>query len=222
MGSAPARVAIQLSVNGRAVEAEVEPRRLLVDFLREDLDLTGTKVGCDTSQCGTCTVHLDGRAVKSCTVLAVQADGATVRTVEDLAPDSEQLHPLQAAFVEHHGLQCGFCTPGMLMTALDLLARDPDPSDDEIRDAIQGNYCRCTGYQTIVDSIRNGAAVMRGEPALRWALDGARYAQPSAGQSAHSQPVAGQPVASRHAAGQSAHGQPAAGQPASGQPAAER
>jgi aerobic carbon-monoxide dehydrogenase small subunit len=133
-------------------------------MLREDLDLTGAKVGCDTSQCGTCTVHLDGAAVKSCTVLAVQADGSTVRTVEDLAPDFEGLHPLQAAFVEHHGLQCGFCTPGMLMTALDLLARSPDPTDDEIRAAIHGNFCRCTGYQSIVDSIRAGASAMRGEP----------------------------------------------------------
>jgi carbon-monoxide dehydrogenase small subunit len=138
----------------------VEPRRLLVDVLRDDLDLTGTKVGCDTSQCGTCTVHLDGAAVKSCTVLAVQADGATVRTVEDLAPDPEQLHPLQAAFVEHHGLQCGFCTPGMLMTALDLLERNPDPTDDDVRGAIHGNFCRCTGYQSIVASIRAGAAAM--------------------------------------------------------------
>jgi carbon-monoxide dehydrogenase small subunit len=144
------------------VTLEVEPRRLLVDLLREDLDLTGAKVGCDTSQCGTCTVHLDGAAVKSCTVLAVQADGSTLRTVEDLAPDFEQLHPLQAAFVEHHGLQCGFCTPGMLMSALDLLARSPDPTDDEIRSAIHGNFCRCTGYQWIVDSIRAGAAAMRG------------------------------------------------------------
>jgi carbon-monoxide dehydrogenase small subunit len=116
-------------------------------------------------------VHLDGRAVKSCTVLALQADGASVRTVEDLAPDPEHLHPLQAAFVEHHGLQCGYCTPGMLMTALDLLEREPDPSDGEIRDALQGNYCRCTGYQSIVKSIREGAAVMRGEPAAGWSPD---------------------------------------------------
>ncbi|MBI2780706.1 MAG: (2Fe-2S)-binding protein [Chloroflexi bacterium] len=163
-----ARIAIDLVVNGERVALEVEPRRLLVDVLREDLDLTGTKVGCDTSSCGTCTVHLDGRAVKSCTVLAVQADGSAVRTVEDLAPDSEHLHPLQAAFVEHHGLQCGFCTPGMLMTALDLLARDPDPSDGEIRHAIHGNLCRCTGYQSIVASIQEGAAVMRGEPPRTW------------------------------------------------------
>ena len=159
--SAPAKVAIRLTVNGRPVQVDVEPRRLLVDVIRDDLDLTGTKIGCDTSQCGTCTVHLDGRAVKSCTVLAVQVDGSTVRTVEDLAPDPEHLHPLQAAFVEHHGLQCGYCTPGMLMTALDLLARVPDPSDGEIRDALQGNYCRCTGYQSIVESIQAGAAAIR-------------------------------------------------------------
>jgi carbon-monoxide dehydrogenase small subunit len=161
---------ITLEVNGEAVELDVEPRRLLVDVLRDDLDLTGTKVGCDTSSCGTCTVHLDGRAVKSCTVLAVQADGSTVRTVESLAsgPGSDELHPLQAAFVEHHGLQCGFCTPGMLMTALDLLARDPDPDDATIRHAIHGNLCRCTGYQSIVTSIQEGAAVMRGDPARSW------------------------------------------------------
>jgi aerobic carbon-monoxide dehydrogenase small subunit len=169
--SVPAKVPIRLIVNGRAVALDVEPRRLLVEVIRDDLDLTGTKIGCDTSQCGTCTVHLDGQAVKSCTMLAVQADGATVRTVEDLAPDPAQLHPLQAAFVEHHGLQCGYCTPGMLMTALDLLARVPDPSDSEIRDALQGNYCRCTGYQSIVKSIRQGAAVMRGEAATTWSPD---------------------------------------------------
>jgi aerobic carbon-monoxide dehydrogenase small subunit len=162
-------IPIRLIVNGEAVELEVEPRRLLVDVLREDLDLTGTKVGCDTSSCGTCTVHLDGRAVKSCTVLAVQADGAAVRTVENLAPDAEHLHPLQAAFVEHHGLQCGFCTPGMLMTALDLLARSPEPADTEVRHALHGNLCRCTGYQSIVTSIREGASVMRGGAPRSWA-----------------------------------------------------
>jgi carbon-monoxide dehydrogenase small subunit len=161
-------IPIRLTVNGEAVELVVEPRRLLVEVLRDDLDLTGTKVGCDTSSCGTCTVHLDGRAVKSCTVLAVQADGATVRTVEDLAPDAAHLHPLQAAFVEHHGLQCGFCTPGMLMTALDLLEREPDPADDEIRHALHGNLCRCTGYQSIVTSIREGASVMRGGTPRTW------------------------------------------------------
>ncbi|HUQ42867.1 MAG TPA: (2Fe-2S)-binding protein [Candidatus Limnocylindria bacterium] len=160
--------AIRLVVNDEPIELEVEARRLLVDVLRDDLNLTGTKVGCDTSSCGTCTVHLDGRAVKSCTVLAVQADGATVRTVENLAPDADHLHPLQAAFVEHHGLQCGFCTPGMLMTALDLIDRNPTPDDGEIRHAIHGNLCRCTGYQSIVASIRDGAAVMRGDAPKPW------------------------------------------------------
>jgi carbon-monoxide dehydrogenase small subunit len=164
-----ARIGIRLVVNGESVELEVEPRRLLVDVIRDELDLTGTKVGCDTSSCGTCTVHLDGRAVKSCTILAVQADGATVRTVENLASDAEHLHPLQAAFVEHHGLQCGFCTPGMLMTALDLVERNPDPNDTEIRHAIHGNLCRCTGYQSIVTSVREGARVMRGASPRSWA-----------------------------------------------------
>jgi len=180
-----ARIAIDLVVNGERVALDVEARRLLVDVLRDDLDLTGTKVGCDTSSCGTCTVHLDGRAVKSCTVLAVQADGATIRTVEDLAPDADHLHPLQAAFVEHHGLQCGFCTPGMLMTALDLLDRDPDPDDETIRHAIHGNLCRCTGYQSIVASVQEGAAVLRGEAPRSWsqahaAPRGAPPAAPSA------------------------------------------
>jgi carbon-monoxide dehydrogenase small subunit len=156
-------VAIRLVVNDAPVELEVEPRRLLVDVLREDLDLTGTKVGCDTSQCGSCTVHLDGRAVKSCTVLAVLADERSVRTIESLAPGPDELHPLQAAFVEQHGLQCGFCTPGMLMTSLDLIERVPDPSDGQIRDALHGNLCRCTGYQSIVDSVRAGAAAMRAD-----------------------------------------------------------
>jgi carbon-monoxide dehydrogenase small subunit len=156
---------ISLRVNGSPVELDVEPRRLLVDIIREDLDLTGTKVGCDTSQCGTCTVHLDGRAVKACTVLAVQADGGEVRTIESIAPSPDALHPLQLAFVEQHGLQCGFCTPGMVMSALDLLERELDPNDAEIREALEGNLCRCTGYQSIVDSVRAGAAVMRAEAA---------------------------------------------------------
>jgi carbon-monoxide dehydrogenase small subunit len=156
---------IQLTVNGTARELDVEPRRLLVQALREDLDLTGTHIGCDTSQCGACTVHVDGHAVKSCTMLAVQADGANVTTIEGLAP-ADGLHPLQNAFWEKHGLQCGFCTPGMIMTAVDLLARIPDPTDDEIRHAIDGNICRCTGYQNIVAAIRAAAATMRdGAPA---------------------------------------------------------
>jgi carbon-monoxide dehydrogenase small subunit len=157
---------ISLTVNGAQRELDVEPRRLLVQALREDLDLTGTHIGCDTSQCGACTVHLDGRAVKSCTVLAVQADGSTVITIEGMATSQEALHPLQTAFWEKHGLQCGFCTPGMIMTAADLLARNSDPTDDEIRDAIEGNICRCTGYHNIVAAVRAAAAAMRdGAPA---------------------------------------------------------
>jgi carbon-monoxide dehydrogenase small subunit len=151
---------IALVVNGNRRELDVEPRRLLVQVLREDLDLTGTHVGCDTSQCGACTVHVDGQAVKSCTILAVQADGSAVRTIEGMATDGE-LHPLQAAFWEKHGLQCGFCTPGMIMAAADLLQRTTDPSDDDIRHAIEGNICRCTGYHNIVAAIREAAAVTR-------------------------------------------------------------
>ncbi len=151
---------ISFVVNGTPRELDVEPRRLLVQALREDLDLTGTHVGCDTSQCGACTVHVDGKAVKSCTMLAVQADGANITTIEGLAPEVG-LHPLQTAFWEKHGLQCGFCTPGMIMTAVDLLSRNPDPTDDEIRHAIEGNICRCTGYQNIVIAIRAAAASMR-------------------------------------------------------------
>jgi carbon-monoxide dehydrogenase small subunit len=151
---------IAFVVNGTSRELNVEPRRLLVQAIREDLDLTGTHVGCDTSQCGACTVHMDGKAVKSCTVLAVQADGSEIRTIEGMA-SGEDLHPLQAAFWEKHGLQCGFCTPGMIMTAADLLAHNADPSDDEIRHAIEGNYCRCTGYQNIVAAVRAAAETMR-------------------------------------------------------------
>ena len=151
---------VSFVVNGIPRELDVEPRRLLVQALREDLDLTGTHVGCDTSQCGACTVHVDGMAVKSCTMLAVQADGSEVRTIEGMA-DGDALHPLQNAFWEKHGLQCGFCTPGMIMTAADLLARNDDPSDDEIRDAIEGNICRCTGYHNIVAAIRAAAVAMR-------------------------------------------------------------
>jgi len=150
---------ISFVVNGTPRELDVEPRRLLVQALREDLDLTGTHVGCDTSQCGACTVHVDGRAIKSCTMLAVQADGSEVLTIEGLA-SGEDLHPMQAAFWEKHGLQCGFCTPGMIMTAVDLMNRNPDPTDDEIRHAIEGNFCRCTGYQTIVAAIRHAAKTM--------------------------------------------------------------
>jgi aerobic carbon-monoxide dehydrogenase small subunit len=156
---------VRFTVNGVERAVMVEPRQLLVHALRDDLGLTGTHIGCDTSQCGACTVHLDGRAVKSCTVLAVQADGASITTIEGLASDG-QLHPLQTAFWEKHGLQCGFCTPGMIMTAADLLDRNPDPTEGEIRHAIEGNYCRCTGYQNIVAAIGEAATVMRvGAPA---------------------------------------------------------
>ena len=151
---------ISLTVNGTARELEVEPRRLLVQAIREDLGLTGTHVGCDTSQCGACTVHVDGKAVKSCSMLAVQADGTDVKTIESLRSNGE-LHPIQNAFWEKHGLQCGFCTPGMIMVAADLLARNDDPTDAEIRHAIEGNFCRCTGYQNIVAAIREAASVMR-------------------------------------------------------------
>ena len=149
---------VALIVNGEARTVDVEPRRLLVQLLREDLSLTGTHVGCDTSQCGACTVLLDGRAVKSCTVLAVQADGSAVTTIEGMASDGG-LHPLQQAFWDKHGLQCGFCTPGMIMTAADLLERDPEPTDEVIRHALEGNFCRCTGYHNIVAAIREAATV---------------------------------------------------------------
>ena len=152
---------ISFVVNGTPRELEVEPRRLLVQALREDLDLTGTHVGCDTSQCGACTVHVDGKAVKSCTMLAVQADGSTVQTIEGMAGADGALHPLQQAFWEKHGLQCGFCTPGMIMAAADLLTRDTEPSDEEIRHAIEGNICRCTGYHNIVAAIREAASTMK-------------------------------------------------------------
>jgi aerobic carbon-monoxide dehydrogenase small subunit len=151
-------IPIALTVNGVRHEVEVEPRTLLVDFLRDDLDLTGTKIACDTSVCGACTIHLDGHAVKSCTVLAVQADGAEITTIEGLAPVGE-LHPLQEAFWEQHGLQCGFCTPGMIMTGVELLASNGDRlTDPEIRRGLEGNLCRCTGYQNIVDAVREAAA----------------------------------------------------------------
>ena len=151
---------VALEVNGEHREVDVEPRRLLVQLIREDLNLTGTHVGCDTSQCGACTVHVDGLAVKSCTMLAAQADGTSVTTIEGIA-DGATLHPLQNAFWEKHGLQCGFCTPGMIMTAADLIAHNPDPTDAEIRHAIEGNICRCTGYHNIVIAIREAARVMR-------------------------------------------------------------
>jgi aerobic carbon-monoxide dehydrogenase small subunit len=150
---------ITVTVNGAEHVREIEPRLLLVHFLREDLGLTGTHVGCDTSNCGACTVLVDGEAALACTMFAAQADGVSVTTVEGLASDGD-LHPIQQAFHEQHGLQCGFCTPGMMMAAVDLLGRNPDPSDEEIRMALEGNLCRCTGYQNIVASVRAAAGSM--------------------------------------------------------------
>jgi carbon-monoxide dehydrogenase small subunit len=147
---------IAVTVNGRRYDREVEPRLLLVHFLRDELGLTGTHIGCDTSSCGACTVRLGGHAVKSCTVFAFQADGDEVETIEGLAKDGE-LHPIQRAFHEHHALQCGFCTPGMIMAATEILERNPNPSDDEIRKALEGNLCRCTGYHNIVEAIKAAA-----------------------------------------------------------------
>ena len=143
---------IQVTVNGTPHDREVEPRTLLVHFLREQLGLTATNVGCDTSSCGACTVHLDGEAVKSCTVLAVQADGAAVTTVEGLSTDGE-MHPMQRAFMEQHGLQCGYCTPGMVMAAISLLKENPNPTEDDVRIGLEGNLCRCTGYHNIVRAV---------------------------------------------------------------------
>jgi carbon-monoxide dehydrogenase small subunit len=147
---------IAVTVNGRSYEREVEPRLLLVHFLRDELGLTGTHIGCDTSSCGACTVRLDGATVKSCTVFAFQADGSEVQTIEGLAQNGE-LHPLQRAFHEHHALQCGYCTPGMIMAATEILERNPNPSDAEIRKALEGNLCRCTGYHNIVEAIKAAA-----------------------------------------------------------------
>ena len=152
---------VSMTVNGKAVSGEVEARMLLVHFLRENLRLTGTHVGCDTSQCGACVVHVDGRSVKSCTMLAAQAEGAQVVTIEGVAANGK-LHPMQEAFRDNHGLQCGFCTPGMIMSALDLVKNNPDPSDREIREYLEGNLCRCTGYHNIVKAVKAGAAAMKG------------------------------------------------------------
>ena len=151
---------VTMKLNGDSVSAEVEGRTLLVQLIRDHFRLTGTHVGCDTSQCGACVVHMNGQSVKSCTVLAAQADGADVNTIESLA-ENGQLHPMQQAFKDNHGLQCGFCTPGMVMSALDLVANNPDPSETEIRDWLEGNLCRCTGYHNIVKSIAAGAQAMR-------------------------------------------------------------
>jgi carbon-monoxide dehydrogenase small subunit len=147
---------LSLTVNGKKVSRDVESRSVLADFLRNDLGMTGTHVGCDTSQCGACVVHMNGRSIKSCTLLAVQAEGTEVETIEGLA-NGDKLHPMQAAFREKHGLQCGFCTPGMIMSAVDLLQNNSDPTDDEIRDWLEGNICRCTGYHNIVKSIQEVA-----------------------------------------------------------------
>src|SRR5436309_8266719 len=151
---------ISLTVNGAPHTVEAEPRTLLVELLREQLRLTGTHVGCDTSQCGACTVWVDGRAIKSCTMLAVEADGAAVTTIEGLPPDGHP-HPMQAAFHECHGLQCGYCTPGMVMSATDLLRQNPNPTEDEVRHGLEGNLCRCTGYHNIVRAVLQAAEVMR-------------------------------------------------------------
>jgi carbon-monoxide dehydrogenase small subunit len=150
-----------MTLNGKQVSADVEPRTLLVQYIREHIGLTGTHVGCDTSQCGACVVHVGGKSVKSCTMLAVQAEGADVTTIEGLASNGE-LHPMQAAFRENHGLQCGFCTPGMIMSAIDLVSRNASPSDSDVREWLEGNLCRCTGYHNIVKSIRAGAEAMKG------------------------------------------------------------
>ncbi len=152
---------VQMTVNGRAVSGDVEARTLLVQFLREHLGLTGTHVGCDTSQCGACVVHVDGTSIKSCTLLAVQAQGTAVTTIEGLA-NGDVLHPMQEAFRNHHGLQCGYCTPGMVMSAVDLVKNNPDPTEAQIRDGLEGNICRCTGYHNIVKAVQAGAQAMRG------------------------------------------------------------
>ena len=153
-------ISLSMTVNGKAVTAQIEPRTLLVDFIRDHLRLTGTHVGCDTAQCGACTVSMNGKAVKSCSMLAMQAEGADVMTIEGVAKPDGTLHPMQAAFKEHHGLQCGFCTPGMVMNAIDFAKSHPNPSESEIREALEGNLCRCTGYHNIVKSIAAGAKAM--------------------------------------------------------------
>jgi carbon-monoxide dehydrogenase small subunit len=151
-----ASATVRMTVNGKAYEDAVEPRLLLVHYLRDELGLTGTHVGCDTTNCGACTVHMNGESVKSCTVLAVQADGSEVTTIEGMAKGDE-LHPLQQAFWDKHGLQCGYCTPGMIMAAADLLNRNPDPSEEEVRHGLEGNLCRCTGYHNIVQAVLEAA-----------------------------------------------------------------
>jgi len=151
-------VRLSLTVNGKPVSADVEPRLLLVDFIRDTLRLTGTHIGCDTAQCGACTIHMNGNAVKCCNMLAVQAQGANVLTIEGLAKPDGTMHPMQAAFRDHHGLQCGYCTPGMVMSALDLVKRHPNPNEEQIRAELDGNLCRCTGYHNIVKAVQAGAS----------------------------------------------------------------
>ncbi|OGA21779.1 MAG: carbon monoxide dehydrogenase [Betaproteobacteria bacterium RIFCSPLOWO2_02_FULL_67_26] len=153
-------IAVSMTVNGKAAGADIDPRTLLVHFLRDQLRLTGTHVGCDTGQCGACTVHVNGRAVKACNILTVQAQGAEVVTIEGISRDGE-LHPMQSAFRDHHGLQCGFCTPGMVMNAIELVQNHPDPSEDTVRAGLEGNFCRCTGYHNIVKAVLAGAAAMK-------------------------------------------------------------
>ena len=165
-----AEVSVSFTVNGREVSATVDPRTLLVHFLREHLKLTGTHIGCDTSQCGACTVHLDGRPAKSCALLAVQLEGCAITTVEGLA-GADGMHPMQAAFKEHHGLQCGFCTPGMVMMGIDIARRHEAPSEETIRSELEGNLCRCTGYHNIVKSIAAGASASRAHARGRGARD---------------------------------------------------
>lgn len=154
-------VEVSFTINGKPVKAQIEERTLLVNYLRDHLDMTGTHVGCDTSQCGACVVHVDGRSVKACTLLVAQLEGADVTTIEGLASSDDNLHPMQEAFRTNHGLQCGFCTPGMVMSAIDLVKQNPDPSEEQVRDWLEGNLCRCTGYQNIVKSILDGAKMMK-------------------------------------------------------------
>lgn len=160
---------VSVTVNGRRYEDEVESRLLLVHYLRDNLGLTGTHIGCDTSQCGACTIHVDGKAVKSCTMFAVQAEGRNLTTIEGMAKDG-QLHPIQQAFWDEHGLQCGYCTPGFIMEAAYLLSQNPNPTDDEIRRGLEGNLCRCTGYVNIIKAVKSAAATMSGKPATKTAV----------------------------------------------------
>ena len=163
---------VSIKINGQSYERDIEPRTLLVDFIREDVGLTGTNVGCDTTQCGSCTIHMDGAAVKSCTVLAVQADGASIATIEGLARNGD-LHAMQQAFTEKHGLQCGFCTPGMIMTAIKLVESHPDIEEDDIRHGLEGNLCRCTGYENVVRAVAEGALQL--DPHNPWETEPAAH-----------------------------------------------